>query len=283
MGVAPMNLAARATGIPIRTTTSPWPGHEHSRGYAVMELPFSSGHLLGLRVWPQTDFRPWVSVWHRTPDGEWEMYNDGALLEATCPRYWGPELSRAELADIDLTWTGPTELRVEMVEPRLEWTMSMREPRRLRALNAVSRSLPLWTWRPRPLLRLREWIAKHLLDMGDIQLSVRTASGHEGTIMPEEIYFIHESEAVFDGESLGDPVRLDANPSIGEVPTPTRPVFVLGQAHLRTKDQAEYRRTRERLGDAPTESSFDVSLAGSLADAGDTGGDRAGGHATGAE
>lgn len=278
-----MSLAARATDIPVRITTSPWAGHEHSRGYAVMELPFSSGHLLGLRVWPQTDFRPWVSVWHRTPDGEWEMYNDGALLEATCPRYWGPELSRAELADIDVTWTGPTDLRVEMAEPRLEWTMSMRESRLLRVLNAVSRSLPLWTWRHRPLLRPREWIAKHLLGMGDIQLSVRTASGHEGTIMPEEIYFIDESEAVFDGESLGDPVRLETNPYIGEVPTPTRPVFVMGQAHLGTRDPEEYRQMRERLGDEAPDSSFDVSLAGSMADAADTRGDRAGGVDPGAE
>ncbi|MDQ4076252.1 MAG: hypothetical protein M3220_08395 [Chloroflexota bacterium] len=37
------------------------------------------------------------------------------------------------------------------------------------------------------------------------------------------------------------------NPTIGDVPLPTRPTFVIGQAHARIKDREEYRRTRERV------------------------------------
>src|SRR3712207_2745073 len=102
-----MELASELERIQPRTISSPWPGHEHVRGYAVMALPFSSGHVLGLRVWPENDFAPFVSVWHRTPGGEWSMFNDAPLLEATCSRYWGPILREARLARIRLSWTGP--------------------------------------------------------------------------------------------------------------------------------------------------------------------------------
>lgn len=241
-----MNLASKADAIEPGTARSPWPDHEHVLGYGALELPFSSGHLLGLRVWPRSDFTPWVSVWHRTPDGDWSIYSDGPSVETTCPRYWGPALERAALADVDLTWTGPNELHVAMDEPSLDWTMSMRAPPLLRALNATNASLPLWSWRPAPLLWLREQVSKHLLGMGDVRLSFTSASGHDATIMPQEIYYVDESAAVLDGLDLGEPVALEENPTIGGVPTPARPVFVFGQAHMRILDEAEYRRARER-------------------------------------
>lgn len=242
-----MNLRRKANAIEAGSRTSPWPDHEHARGYGALELPFSSGHILGLRVWPQSDFTPWVSVWHRTPEGEWSIFNDGPSLETTCPRYWHPILQRSALADIDVTWIGANELRVEMDEPRLEWTMSMRAPLSLRALNAVNASLPLWSWRPGPLLELREWISKRLLGLGDVRLSFTSASGHEAVIMPQEIYYVDTSEAVLDGHDIGQPVRLETNPTIGDVPTPARPVFVFGQAHMQITDIEEYRRQREHV------------------------------------
>lgn len=248
-----MNLASKANAIESGTGTSPWPDHEHVLGYAALELPFSSGHLLGLRVWPRTDFAPWASVWHRTPGGEWSIFNDGPSVETTCPRYWKPTLERAELASVDVCWTGPNELRIEMDEPELEWTMSMNAPPFLRALNAVNASLPLWTWRPAPLLRMREWTSKRLLGMGEIRLSFTSASGHEATIMPQEIFFVDDSMATFEGNDLGESVRLDTNPTIGGVPTPARPVFVFGQAHMRIADREEYHRARERALDGSGE------------------------------
>src|SRR3712207_7801376 len=143
-----MELATELERIEPRINTSPWPGHEHVRGYAVMALPLSSGHVLGLRVWPENDFAPFVSVWHRTPGGDWSIFSDGPLLEATCPRYWGPTLREARLARIHLSWVGPNELRVEMESPLLVWTVSMAAPPFLRVMNAVSGSLPLWSWKP---------------------------------------------------------------------------------------------------------------------------------------
>lgn len=239
-----MELASEHQHIEPRVVASPWPGHEHVRGYAVMALPFSSGHVLGLRVWPENDFAPYVSVWHLTPGGDWSMFNDGPLLGTTCPRYWGPALREARLSRIHLLWTGPNELRVEMEDPHLVWTMSMTASPFLRVMNAVSGSLPLWSWKPAPLLRVRRWMAR-LLGMGDIRFSFEMPSGQAATIMPERIFFIESSKALLEGQDLGEPVRLGENPSIGGIPLPARPTFAIGQAHMRIRDHEEYRRTRE--------------------------------------
>lgn len=241
------SLAGKADAIEPRIEESPWADHEYVRGYAVMVLPFSSGHLLALRAWPQSSFGPYVSVWHRPPEGQWSMFVDGPSLETTCPRYWGPVTEQAALASIDVTWTGPNTLHVDVDEPRLVWTMSVSASPLLRKANAVSASLPLWTWKPKPLLWPREWMARRLLHMGDLEFSFRTPSGHDTVIMPEEVYFITKSEAILDGDSLGVPVGLDTNPTIGDVPLPTLPSFVIGQAHMRITDADEYRRTRERV------------------------------------
>lgn len=213
-----------------------------------MILPFSSGHLLGLRVFPETDFAPYCSVWHCTPDGAWSIYNDGPSLETTCPRWWGPALRTASLTRIDVEWTGPSELSVAVASPSLVWTMSVGAPAYLRALNAVSGAMPFWTWKLAPMLRVREWVAERLLGMGRLRFSFWTPSGQDAVIMPEEVYFIEESDARLEGRDLGRPVRLEANPTIGDVPLPTRPSFVVGQAHATVRDPEEYRRTRESFG-----------------------------------
>jgi hypothetical protein len=130
-----MNLAREVQGIEPQVRPSPWPDHEHYRGYAVMVLPFASGHLLGLRVFPENNFAPYKSVWHRTPEGDWSIYDHGPSLNTTCPRWWGPALRHAELAPIELTWTSPNELQVEMEAPRLVWTRPMTAPPLLQTLN----------------------------------------------------------------------------------------------------------------------------------------------------
>jgi hypothetical protein len=142
-----MNLSNQLRELEPQVRPSPWSGYEHYKGYSVMVLPFSSGHLLGLRVFPENDFAPYKSVWHRTPEGDWSIYNDSPSLKTTCPRWWGPALEHTELAPIELTWTRPNTLRVEMEHPGLEWTMTMSAPMFLRVLNTMSATIPLWMWK----------------------------------------------------------------------------------------------------------------------------------------
>jgi hypothetical protein len=71
-----------------------------------------------------------------------------------------------------------------------------------------------------------------------------------GTLMPERMYFIDDSHATLDGADLGRPVRLRANPTIGEVPLPARGVLATGQAVFEILDPAEYERTRSQTAAA---------------------------------
>jgi hypothetical protein len=75
-------------------------------------------------------------------------------------------------------------------------------------------------------------------------------SGHTGTLMPEQMYYIDDSRAAFDGADLGMPARLLANPTIGEVTLPARGYLATGQAMWEILDPAEYERTRSRAAAA---------------------------------
>lgn len=242
-----LNLARQLDSIDPQVKASPLANHEHVNGWMVMVLPFSSGDLLALRVFPEGDFAPFASVWHCNTAGEWSIYNDGPSMDTGCPRYWSPATKKCAPTSINLSWEGPNRLRVDMTNPSLAWTMDISAPFGLRLLNALSAPLPLWTWKPRFLQQARELMAKHFLGMGDIQITGTTASGHESLMMPEQLFFIDSSRAVFEGRDLGHPVQLNENPRIGDIPMPKRPTFAIGQAHALIRDREEYRQTKAQL------------------------------------
>ena len=68
------NLAAELSDLPPSRDRFPWPDHEYVRGWGVFGLPFDSGHYLALRVFPQNDFAPYITVWHRDPQGRWSIF-----------------------------------------------------------------------------------------------------------------------------------------------------------------------------------------------------------------
>src|SRR5262245_9355128 len=241
------DLRAIVSRIEPEVIGSPWSGFEHVRGWGVFAMPLDSGYVLALRVFPVNDFAPYVTVWSRDRDGAWSIFVDGPRVETACPRYYGPAAKHVVRCAIELRWTGPARLTVLVDEPALEWSMSMRSTRLLDVVNALSARMPLWTWKPAPLVALRNWMARRLLGMGDVQLSGRMPSGHVGTLMPQQMYFISEARAVLEGRDLGRPTHVAENPRIGGVPLPARPVFAVGQAHWRIVDPDEYRRTRAEL------------------------------------
>ncbi|MET9887943.1 hypothetical protein ABZZ20_33390 [Streptomyces sp. NPDC006430] len=240
---AMIDLASRLSGLPESRGQAPWPGHEYVKGWGVFGQPFDSGHVLALRVFPESSFGPYRTVWHRTPDGDWSIHVDGQGLDTSCPRYYGPACQHTGFARIQLAWTGPASLRVTMDSPSLDWTLTARSTPVLTVMNAVSSALPLATWRPRLLLRSRELMAR-ALGLGSVQMAGVMPSGHTGTLMPERMYYIADARAVLDGVDLGRPVRLNRNPRIGEVPLPARGILAIGQAAWQIRDRAEYERTR---------------------------------------
>lgn len=216
------------------------------RGWGVFGLPFDSGHVLALRVFPQNSFAPYRTVWHRTPQGEWSIFADSPRLDVACPRYYGAACSYTGQARIALDWTGPRTLRVTVDEPHLEWTLTAARSPVLGLLNPISAVLPIASWRSRALVRPREAMARGL-GMGRLTLSGEMPSGHVGVLMPQRMYLVNDAHATLRGVDLGRPVRLPSNPTIGGVPLPARGVLAIGQAMWPIRDPEEYERTRSEL------------------------------------
>jgi hypothetical protein len=244
-----VDLRAQLADLKPSVVASPWPQHEHVRGYGVFGLPLSSGHVLALRVFPVNDFAPYTTVWHRDAAGAWSIHYDAPRPDIACPRYYGQATRNVQAAHIALEWNGPTELTVRMDQPELIWTVQMRETPALSVLNGISRALPFWTWQHEAFLKPREWVAR-LLGLGTLHLAGVMPSGHFGVLMPQQMYFIARSHVVLDGQDLGVPARVTPNPRIGDVPLPARGVFAIGQAHWTIRDPEEYARTRTELSQA---------------------------------
>jgi hypothetical protein len=238
-----VDLASALSDLPAVRGRAPWPGHEYVKGWGVFALPFDSGHVLALRVFPENDFGPYRTLWHRDPSGNWSIFVDGPRLDTACPRYYGVACNHTGFGHISLSWTGPASLRVTVDSPALDWTLTATETRTLRFLNAPSARMPLWTWRPGVLVHARERLARRL-GMGILHLSGDMPSGHTGTLMPQRMYLIEESSATLDGVDLGRPTRCAVNPTIGDVPLPARGVLAIGQGVWRVLDEEEYERTR---------------------------------------
>ena len=238
------DLAAALSDLAEERGTAPWPDHEYVKGWGVMGLPLDSGHYLALRVFPENDFAPYKTLWHRDPEGRWSIHVDGPRLDTACPRYYGAACAYVGHAGIDLSWTGPMTLRVTVADIGLHWTLTATETPLLRAVNGMSARLPAWTWRPRSLLRARELLARRVLGMGDIQMRGETPSGHNGTLMPQRMYFIETGAATLNGGDLGRPAHVSPTPDIGGFPMPARGVLAIGQAAWPILDANEYARTR---------------------------------------
>lgn len=238
-----MDLAAELGELQFGAATSGWDGYEVNIGYAVMDLPMSSGEILALRVFPHSDFGGYVSVWHRDPEGAWAQYVDHAPVEAGCPRAWGPALAHAAPATIDLDWVGPNELEVRMDRPSLRWRLAMSRTVPLAVLNGLHAPLPLSTWRPHWLIRLREW-GLRLLGLGPVSIAGTAPVGERLVAVMRRMYWIDRSTARLDGRDLGEPVVLERCPTIGGWPLPRRGVFAIGEAHGTIGDRDEYEQLR---------------------------------------
>lgn len=234
---------------------APWPDHEYVRGWGVMGLPFDSGHVLALRVFAQSSFGPYVTVWHRDPQGRWSIHADAPRVEHACPRYYAPACSYVGPARIGVEWTGPRTVHVTVRigghatghttgdQPALEWTVTAARSPLMGVLNPVSAALPLASWRPRALLRARELLAQGL-GMGRVEMSGVMPSGHDCVLMPQRMYLVKEASAVLGGVDLGRPARLPQNPEFGGVPLPARGVLAIGRAMWPIRDHDEFDRAR---------------------------------------
>jgi hypothetical protein len=235
-----LDLASALSHLQETHRDSPWGKHEYVKGWGVFSLPFESGHVLGLRVLPESNFVSYRALWHRNPKGEWAVYVDQDK-PCACTSYYGAACSLRAHTPLRIEWIGPASVRVTMDKPQVDWTFTASDDWRLRVVNAVNSRLPISTWRWGVLVRARELVAR-ALGMGRLQLSCTTPSGHLGTLMPEELYFIEESRAVVDGIDLGRPAHVQDTPMVGALPLPTRGVLAKAMGMWRIDDPAEFER-----------------------------------------
>ena len=231
-----MDLQAEILAIRAGVVPSPWPGFEHVRGWGVFGAPFSSGHVLALRVFPQNDFAPYRTLWHRTPDGYWSIHYDGPRADTSCPRYFGAAAQSSDKCRLDLAWTGPMSLTVEMDEPQCLWEMEITTSPLFTLMSAIGSRIPERAWRSRVLHRVMEAAAKRFLGLGAVRLSGTMPNGQYGVLTPRRLYPIKRSHAMFDGIDLGHTVRSRETPRIGDVPLSARAVLAIGRGYFQITD-----------------------------------------------
>ncbi|MFB6080986.1 MAG: hypothetical protein ABEJ81_08315 [Haloferacaceae archaeon] len=229
---------------------SPVRGYERIRGYGIYGLPFDGGHVLALRVFPENDFAPYRTVWHRTPDGRWSIYVDGPRHDIACPRYYGAAADRVASADVAVTWIGPMALRVEMDRPELRLTVELDAPPSARIANAVGARVPASLWRLPGVASRAARVADRVFGVGDVTFVGTVPNGQHAILLPRRMYPIATGSATLEGEDLGRPVRSATNPTIGNVALPARPMLAVGEAYFEILDPEEYERTRAELATA---------------------------------
>ena len=72
-----LDLRGLLADIPEVKGHAPGKNQEYVNGWGIFALPFESGDVLALRVFPQNDFSPYRALWHRDPSGRWAIYVDG--------------------------------------------------------------------------------------------------------------------------------------------------------------------------------------------------------------
>lgn len=233
----PRELAERTETSP----TLPEGTEERFAGYAVMGLPFRSGHILGLRRFTASSLGPaYTSVWHRSPAGEWTFYQD-VLADRACPRYFGPRIRRALEREIAIRWTGPDRFTVSVDGGRaVEWEVTLAAPAKIRAMNAMARRMPQGWWRNRAVLRAMGLMARGLLGTGRMWLTGRAPSRQWFVANPLAAWTIPESRARVGGVDVGEPGPIPEQEHLADFWIPQRGLFVVGRAFFEPLDPTRH-------------------------------------------
>jgi hypothetical protein len=208
------------------------PGNcERVAGYGLMGLPFSSGHVLGLRRWTASSIgEGFTSIWHRDPAGRWTFF-ESAACEIACTRYFGAEVSRSELGPIDLDWKGPRNLRISFGS-EVDWKIEIGSTPITRIMSAIGSTLPLAAWRSAPVLRAIGLIAGRALGVGKVKLTGTTSNGQHFDANPLRLWYVADSHAVVEGEDLGVPRPLPEQAHMADFFFPQRGIFAVGRVFV---------------------------------------------------
>ena len=227
--MATVSAQAAAAAVEERPTL---PGGEGERfaGYGIMGLPFASGHVLAMRRFPASTIGPgYTSVWHRDPDGSWVFWQDQAP-DLGCHRYFSASVAEARTVAIDLSWTGPSSLRVAVPEVGLAWSSTLRSSGATTVLNAVGSVLPERLWRSPLVLSAMGRVAGPALGAGRVGLAGVAPNGQRFVANPLRVWLVAEATASLGGIDFGPIGPLDRQASLGDFWIPQRGIFAIGRA-----------------------------------------------------
>jgi hypothetical protein len=206
-------------------------------GYAVVGLPFRSGHVLALRRFPASSVGPgYTSVWHRDPRGVWTFYST-VNPDLGCSRYFGGEITYNIVAPIGIEWIGPTKFIVN-IGAALRWEVSLTESPSTRLMNAAARLLPDAWWQRKSVLKTMGAASKFVLGAGRMNLTGKTPNGHEFIANPRRIWMIDSSHAILNGLDFGPAGALDRQARLSDVFIPQRGLFTVARVFLQTPRQS---------------------------------------------
>ena len=171
---------------------------ERFAGYAVIGLPFYSGHLLALRRFPASSLGAgYSSIWLRDPSGKWTFYSTVAP-EQSCSRYFGGEVEENVHAQVHIDWSGPDEFRVlvEGLRP-LIWEVKLTTT--IASCLSVARLVPDSWWQKRFMLRVMALAGRFLLGAGKMNLAGRTPNGQEFIANLQLVWLVKSSRTVVNG------------------------------------------------------------------------------------
>jgi len=218
------------------TAALPAGAGERFSGYAVMGLPFRSGHVLALRRFPASSVGPgYTSVWHRDPNGVWTFYST-VNPELACSRYFGRDIAHNVITPITMEWTGPARFRVN-IGTILHWQVTLTESLFSRLMNVAASLVRDAWWQRKSILRAMGVTARFALGVGKINLIGKTPNGHEFMANPQRIWLIDSSHAIVNGLDLGPPGALIPQARLNEVLIPQRGLFAVARAFLHTPGQ----------------------------------------------
>ena len=213
---------------------------ERFSGYGIMGLPFSSGHILGLRCFPASSLgTPYRSVWHRDADGSWVFYQN-APPEKSCPRYFSNDILKfQEVSDIKINWTGANELCVSIEENvRLEWKVSLTSTASAGLMNLMAGLIPSSLWQKPGVLNVMGVAASFMLGAGHLGLSGKVPNGQKFIANPRHIWIIRNSTAIMQGLDFGPVGKLGNQARLGDFWIPQQGIFAIGDSMFEPYDPA---------------------------------------------
>lgn len=247
----PRTLAERAEQL----TPEERPNRETVAGYAVIGLPFASGHVLAHRRFPASSAGPgYTSIWHRDPAGDWTFYADVEPMKA-CNRAFGSEVSEFRPTRIDTTWTAPDRFTLE-VPGELTWEIRLASTPLTRLMNAAGSLMPETLWNSEPVMSTMGVLASLLLGAGKLRLTGRVPNGQHFIANPRLIWTIPESRAVINDENLGEPGPVNPQAWLADFAVPNRGLLAFANSSFEALDETRHRAVVTKF-DAPATSARD--------------------------